>query len=173
MRYKRLYLDGYNYFLTVVTYNRNPILIENIELLRESFKHAKHKFAFDVEAIVVLPDHFHMLLHIEDPKTYSKIIGVIKSYFSRHCDPKYYEHMAQTQSRIAQHYKPVWQKRFYEHTIRHEKDYALHLDYIDYNPVKHGHTDAACKRKHSSFHKFVKQGRYEENWCAFDPTIDL
>ena len=73
MKYKRLFLDGYDYFITVVTYERNPILIENISLLRESFKYAKTKFSFEINAIVILLDHFHMIIKVETPEDYPKI----------------------------------------------------------------------------------------------------
>ena len=173
MRYKRLFLDGYDYFITVVTYDRNPILVDNIGLLRESFKHAKIKFDFDIDAIVILPDHFHMIIKLDIPEEYPKIIGVIKSYFSKNCDPKFYSHLMQTQSRTKQNYKPVWQKRFYEHTIRDKNDYKARLDYIHFNPVKHQYTDRANMWEYSSFKKFIKIGAYTEDWCDFDNTIDF
>ena len=173
MRYKRLFLDGHDYFITVVTHDRNPILIDNIELLRESFRHAKTKFDFDIDAIVILPDHFHMIIRLDIPEEYPKIIGVIKSYFSKNCDHKFYSHLMQTQSRTKQNYKPVWQKRFYEHTIRDEKEYKTRLDYIHFNPVKHHHVSTANKWEYSSFKKFIKKGVYAEDWCDFDHEIDF
>ena len=172
MKYRRLFLTGYDYFITVVTYERNPILIENISLLRESFKYAKTKFIFDIQAIVVLPDHFHMIIRPQMPENYSKIISTIKRYFSKRCDPKFYEHLIQSQSRSRQRYKPVWQKRFYEHTLRDEKDYRTRLDYIHFNPVKHGYVDAANKWRYSSFDKFVREGIYDNDWCNFDKNIN-
>jgi len=173
MRYKRLFLDGYDYFITVVTYERNPILIDNIELLRESFRYAKTKFVFDVNAIVILPDHFHMIIKVDRAEEYPKIISTIKRYFSKQCDPKFYEHLMQSQSRSKQNYKPIWQKRFYEHTIRDEKEYKTRLDYIHFNPVKHKYVDTANMWEYSSFKKFIKKGVYTEYWCDFDKTIDF
>ena len=173
MRYRRLFLDGYDYFITVVTYERNPILIDNITLLRESFRYAKTKFDFSIDAIVILPEHFHMILKVENAEDHSKIISTIKRHFSKHCDPKFYAHIIQTQSRKQQNYKPVWQKRFYEHTIRDEKDYKIRLDYIHFNAVKHGYVDSAVKWKYSSFNKFVKNATYDKNWCDFDESIDF
>ena len=172
MQYKRLFLEGYDYFITVVTYDRNPILTDNIPLLRESFKYAKGKFDFNIDAIVILPDHFHMIIKPDIPEEYPKIIGVIKSHFSKNCDPEFYSHLMQTQSRVNQNYKPVWQKRFYEHTIRDEKDYKTRLDYIHFNPVKHKYVCAANLWEYSSFKKFVKKGIYSEAWCDFNTNID-
>ena len=121
--YKRIFLDGYSYYITIVTYERNPILLHNIPLLRESFKYAKSKFVFRVDEIVILPDHLHTIITVTDAKEYPKIISSIKRYFSQHCDEKYTKHILQSNSRSKQGYNPVWQKRYYEHTIRDEKDY--------------------------------------------------
>ncbi len=173
MRYKRVYVNGYDYFITVVTYERNPILVDNVALLRESFRYAKTKFDFTIVAIVILPDHFHMILHLDEAEEYSKIVSVIKRYFSKQCDEKYYAHIVQSESRNRQGYKPVWQKRFYEHTIRDEKEYQTRLDYIHFNAVKHGYATMAKAWEYSSFGTFVKQGIYEEDWCNFDSTLDL
>jgi len=138
MTYRRIFLDGYCYYLTMVTHERNPILIENIELLRESFRYAKTLFSFKIEEIVILPDHIHMIIEVEHAKEYPKIISSIKRYFSKRCNPKFYEDLFQSHSRNRQGYNLVWQKRFYEHTIRDEKDYRTKVQYIHNNPVKHG-----------------------------------
>jgi len=173
LNYKRLFLNNHSYFITVVTYQRNPILIQNIELLRQSFAYAKTKFSFNIEAIVILPDHFHLIINLDNPKEYPKIIGVIKSYFTKHCEPNYYQHLLQSHSRTQQHYKPVWQKRFYEHTVRDERDFKLRLDYIHFNPLKHGLVSNVKDWEYSSFHKFVKLGEYDKEWCDFDKSIEL
>jgi len=136
--YRRLFLHGYSYYITIVTHQRNPILIENIELLRESFKYAKNKFSFRIEAIVIMPDHLHMIIDVMNPKEYPKIISCMKRYFSKNCNPKFYEDIFQSHHREKMGYLPVWQKRFYEHTIRDEKDYNTKLQYIHNNPLKHG-----------------------------------
>jgi putative transposase len=96
--YKRIFLNGYSYFLTVKTYQNNPILIKNIQLLRKSFKEAKSKYAFKIEAIVILPNHIHMIITPNQAEDYPHIIRTIKTYFSRHCNPQYYQHLFQSQS---------------------------------------------------------------------------
>ena len=136
--YKRLFLHGYSYYITIVTHQRNPILIDNIELLRESFKYAKNKFSFRIQAIVVMPDHLHMIIDVMNPKEYPKIISSMKRYFSKNCNPKFYEDVFQSHHREKMGYLPVWQKRFYEHTIRDEQDFNIKLQYIHNNPLKHG-----------------------------------
>ncbi len=164
MKYRRMYVAGHAFFITVVTYERNPILVDNIELLRECFADVKKKFNFEIDAIVILPDHFHIIVKVDDPYAYSKIIGSVKRHFSQQCDPKYYAHLYQSESRRRQHYKPVWQKRFYEHTIRDEKDYKRRLDYIHFNAVKHGYAKVPREWNYSSFKKFVKNGTYYMDW---------
>ncbi len=173
MKYRRVFRDGFSYFITVVTYQRNPILLENIDLLRQSFRYAKSKFEFEIEAIVVLPDHFHTILLPKEAKNYPKIISSIKRYFSQRCDPKFYRGFLHSHSREKQGYKPVWQKRFFEHTLRNEKDWKIHFDYIHYNPVKHGYVDCAEDWRYSSFGKYVREGIYDAQWCDFSEKLDL
>ncbi|MFT7878896.1 MAG: transposase [Sulfurimonas sp.] len=171
--YKRVFLDGYSYFLTVVTHQRNPILIDNIELLRESFRVSKSKYNYKIDAIVIMPDHFHMIVTPEISMEYPDITKTIKQHFSKYCDEKYFQHLYQSNSRHAKGYKPIWQKRFYEHTIRDEKDYKIRLDYIHYNPVKHRLAGKVSDWEYSSFHKFVEKGYYDNDWGAFDESIDF
>jgi len=151
MRYKRLFLDGYDYFITVVTYERNPILIENIALLRESFRYAKSRFVFDIDAIVVLPDHFHMVISMENAEDYPKIVSTVKRYFSKKCHPKFYEYLLLGTSAYKRKLSGIWQKRFYEHTIRNEKDWDEKMAYIRHNAVKHSLVDDWKMWRYSSF----------------------
>ena len=148
--YKRIFLNRYSYYITIVTHQRNPILIDNIELLRESFKYAKSLFTFHIEAIVILPDHIHMIINVNNAKDYPKIISSIKRYFSKNCNPKFYEDVFQSHHREKYGYKPIWQKRFYEHTIRDEKDFNTKLQYIHNNPVKHAYINNIYDWKHCS-----------------------
>jgi len=166
MTYRRIFLGGYCYYITMVTHTRNPILIENIDLLRKSFSYAKSLFSFRIEAIVILPDHIHMIIEVDHAKDYPKIISSIKRYFSKRCDPKFCEGIYQSKSRMRQGYNVVWQKRFYkrfyEHTIRDEKDYQEKLQYIYNNPVKHGLTDNIYHWKYGSlnFRRFDRVKRH-------------
>jgi len=171
-KYRRIFVDGYSYFITVVTHQRNPILIDNIELLRESFKHSKKKYDYKIDAVVILPEHFHIIITPKYAKDYSYIIKDTKQYFSKNCDEKYYKYLYQSNSRNSKGYKPIWQKRFYEHTIRDEKDYKTRLDYIHFNPLKHGYVKEVNSWEYSSFQKFVKKGIYDSNWCDFDTNLD-
>jgi len=150
--YKRIFLEGHSYYLTIVTHGRNPILVENIELLRESFRVSKQKYDYVIDAIVVMPDHIHMIVTPKIATEYPKIIRAIKYHFSKHLDVKYYAHMEQSISRSKRGSKPIWQKRFYEHTIRNEKDFQLCVDYIYKNPVKHQYVEKIEDWKYSSYY---------------------
>jgi len=147
-QYKRIFLDRHSYYLTIVTHGRNPILIENIELLRESFRESKRYFKYTIDAIVVLPDHIHMIITPQVADEYPRIVKSIKYYFSKHC--KLEEELEQSASRYRRKYRPIWQKRFYEHTIRDEKDYLRCLEYIRYNPIKHEYVEDDKEWKYSS-----------------------
>jgi putative transposase len=151
--YKRIFLDGYSYYITIVTYERNPILLQHIDLLRESFAYAKTKFDFSLHDIVILPDHFHMIISVSEAKMYPKIISSIKRYFSQRCDASYTKHILQSYSRTKQGYNPIWQKRYYEHTIRDEKDYMEKRIYMYHNPVKHGYTNNVETWRYGSFNR--------------------
>ena len=152
-KYKRIFIDGYSYYLTLVTHQRNPILIENIELLRESFRISKQNYLFDIDAIVVLPDHMHMIISPKYAESYPHIVRTIKQHFSKNCPPLYYKHLYQSWSRDKKGYLPVWQKRYYEHTIRNEKDMLEKIQYMYHNPVKHGYIDTPEQWAYSSFFK--------------------
>ena len=123
--YKRIFLNGYSYYLTIVTHQRNPILLENIGLLRESFRVSKRKYSYTINDIMILPDHIHMIITPEISTQYPQIIRAIKYHFSKHLDERYYVHLKQSSSRTKRGSKPIWQKRYYEHTIRNEKDYIV------------------------------------------------
>ena len=150
--YKRIYLENYSYYLTIVTQNRKPILVDNIELLRDSFRRSKRKYDYVINAIVILPDHIHTIITPKNPKEYSKIIAHIKRSFTYGLDKKEKDEARWnlTASSHRRKLSGVWQKRFYEHTIRDEKDYYKILDYIYNNPIKHGLVDNINDWKYSS-----------------------
>jgi len=164
--YKRLFLDGHYVFITCVTFKRNPILIDNIEHLRDALKYAKEKYNFEIVAMVVLNNHFHLIINPENIDDYPKSIIELKQYFSKNIEKKYLKKIEKyiTPSMIKRKETGVWQRRYYEHTIRDEKDLNIHLDYIHYNPVKHGLTQNVKDWEFSSFHKYVKRGNYDTNW---------
>ena len=160
MRYRRVFLENHSYFITIVTYKRIPILIDNIDILRDAFKRAKQKYKFKIEAIVILPDHLHMIITPKNPLDYPKIISHIKRSFVYgivNSNNKIADILNRkinlTSSQYKRKHSGIWQERFYEHTIRDEKDFYSKLEYIYKNPLKHNLIENPDYWKHSSFYK--------------------
>ena len=161
MNYKRVFVPNSYVHLIVVAYNRKDIFVENIELLRNSFKNAKQHFGFDIIAICVLPNHIHMILNPDNIKEYPKIITSIKYYFSRHYGVGV---ETPTYGYVNKGEKGVLQRRYFEHTICSQAELNNHINYIHYNPVKHGYVKWVKDWKYSSFHKFVENKFYDKKW---------
>ena len=170
--YKRYYVQGYPYiFITMVTYNRQKILIDNIDLLRYAFKKTLQNYNYEIVAICVLQDHIHMIIKDNNIGNYSNIIGSIKKIFTYNIKNKpNKEHL--TKSMIKRKECGIWQRRFYEHTIRDEKDFNIHIDYIHYNPYKH-YNISPKNWEYSSFKKFVNLGYYDLDWCDYNGDLVL
>ena len=155
--YLRLRIPGGWYFFTVVVSERKPILCTSraTAALREAFLRVKKRYPFKMEAIVVLPDHIHCIWKLPShDDNFSTRWQLIKRYFSD---------QLRTGSQANQTSK-VWQPRFWEHVLRDEEDWRRHMDYIHYNPVKHGYVKRPSDWPNSSFHRCVKLGFYTENW---------
>ncbi len=164
--FKRYYQDNNIVFITIVTYNRQPILVDNIDLLRNSLKSVKYNYK--IIAGIVMPDHIHILIQTDKTNNYSKIIASFKANFSKHLPLN----KNQTNSQLVRREKGIWQRKYYDHIIRDENDFNKHLDYIHYNPMKHLNIYPK-DWEFSSFIKFVKQGFYQENWCNFDDKNNI
>ena len=132
MNYKRLYIPNSLIFITIVTSKRRNILIENIELLKFSIKNAHKYYNFEIYAICVMKDHLHLLIKPNNIKEYSKIILLIKRTFSKKIDFNTIVDYKQSDSNIKRKERDIWQRRFWEHTIRNEEDLYHHIDYIHY-----------------------------------------
>lgn len=163
-QYRRCYQPGGNYFFTLVTHQRRPIFANpaKVEQLKAAINKVKKKYPFSLNAIVVLPDHLHCLWRLpENDKDFSTRWRLIKRYFSMEMNT------------LVNHRKEkeVWQRRFWEHTIRDEDDWQKHMDYIHYNPVKHGLVQTPGDWQHSSFNYWVEKGIYEKNWGSMQPII--
>jgi len=164
--YRRYFYENNYVFLTIVTYNRRPLLIKNIEILRNSFKYTKQKFNFDIVACIIMEDHFHLLISTDFPQDIPKIIKMIKINFTMNI-PKYYINNENlSDSRIRRGEKGIWQRRYYDHIIRDDEDLYRHIDYIHYNSVKHNNI-APKDWEYSTFNHFVKKGNYELDWCNY------
>ena len=166
MQYRRSNISGGSYFLTLVTHNRQPFFQNphNIDLLRKAFKRVKEGHSFTVDGIVILPDHLHCLLTLPNGDAdYPQRIRMIKSHFTR----KYRGGLrARSAARATKGEKAVWQRRFWEHLIRDEEDFRRHVEYIHYNPVKHGLVSSPKDWPWSSFHRYVGENVYDVNWGA-------
>jgi putative transposase len=167
MEYRRAKTPGATYFFTVVTHNRRKFLCipENISLLRQAFRDVMANHPFKIQAIVILPDHLHALWTLPiDDADFSTRWRLIKSHFSRHCRPTYQGQVSASRQRKQE--KAVWQRRFWEHQIRDEDDYLQHVEYIHYNPVKHGLVNAPIDWEYSSFQRYVEADLYPADWGA-------
>jgi putative transposase len=164
MQYRRANATGATYFITANLANRRETtLTDHIDVLREALRRVKASHPFDIEAMVVLPDHFHLLMTLpSDDANFSLRIGAIKSAFSRR--------LPKTElirpSRETKRERGIWQRRFWEHLIRDDRDFANHVNYIHINPVNHGLVTRAADWPHSTIHHFIKRGLLDENWAT-------
>src|SRR6266571_793426 len=137
MRYRRAYAPGGTFFFTLVTEGRQPILASPaaIATLREAFRTVKTARPFEIEAIVILPDHLHCIWTLPPGDgDFATRWRLLKTWFTKHRPPEF--HSPLTASRCAKQQQAVWQHRYWEHQIRDQTDYNRHVDYIHYNPVK-------------------------------------
>jgi len=166
-QYRRSYVPGGVFFLTLVTYRRIPLFSEdeNISRLRKAIAKMRQEKPFDITAAVVLPDHLHFIWTLPpNDSDYSQRVSRLKVLFTRSLREKSSLSVEIPASRRKHRESDVWQRRFWEHTIRDEDDLNKHLDYIHYNPVKHGLVSCPHLWTYSSFDKWVKAGRYQVDW---------
>jgi putative transposase len=166
MQYRRANIKGGTYFFTVNLADRKEnLLIEHINDLRAVMQNVKQQHPFHIDAMVVLPDHLHAVWTLpKDDADYPKRWMLIKSGLSR-CIPNI-EH--RRKSRINKGERGIWQRRYWEHLIRNEQDYEQHVNYIHYNPVKHGYVNKPVDWKYSSIHRFIRNGVIDRNWGIAD-----
>ncbi len=169
VNYRRNYVQGGSYFFTVNLQDRqSKLLIDHIDLLREAFRTVRSQQPFSIIAIVILPEHIHTIWELPpDDDNYSSRWRAIKSLFTRSLVKKGVELSKNKKGEYS-----LWQRRFWEHTIRDENDLQRHVDYIHYNPVKHGWVDSVKEWEYSSFHRYVKLGWIGEDWGG-DQVDDL
>ena len=163
MNYRRIYLDSYSYYLTLVTQGRKPLLVKHIDLLRTAFKLSKQKYEYSIEAIVILPDHLHMIIRPKIATEYSKIIRHTKRSFVYGLNKEIKEQAKAelSHAKYNRGHAGIWQERFYEHTIRDEKDWLEKMAYIKYNPVKHDYVENVADWQYSSFVGRVAPSRHQ------------
>lgn len=161
VHYRRNRIPGGTFFFTVCLRNRNAsTLVERIEDLRTAFRDTRLTRPFCIDAIVVLPDHLHAIWTLpEGDSDYAGRWRAIKARFTK----KLARSFNQRSPGYDRNHR-VWQRRFWEHTIRDQADFARHVDYIHFNPVKHGLTDRVQDWPYSSFRSFVACGKYKLDW---------
>ena len=171
--YKRYYKPGQCIFITLVTFQRKPLLVNYIEQWRHALKLVQTRHPFHIPASVVLPDHCHFIMELSEGESdFSTRLSLFKAAFSRSLPKAAIE---SSTSRIKRREREIWQRRFREHTIRNETDFQRHFDYIHFNPVKHGYAIRCVDWPYSSFHRCVKQGIYPADWGHAEPdeTMNL
>lgn len=161
-RYLRSPVDGACYFFTVNLADRQTdLLTRHIDPLRAAFRSVQLRHPFGIPAAVILPDHLHCLWQLPaGDSDFATRWGLIKAAFSRTLPAT----EAISNSRHTRGERGIWQRRFWEHHIRDDEDYRRHVEYIHFNPVKHGHARCAANWPYSSFLRFVRAGLYPEDW---------
>lgn len=165
--YRRLKQAGGTFFFTLITYKRQQILTspESRMILKNVIEKTRQKYPFSIEAWVLLPEHIHCIWRLPPSSSnYSMRWRLIKSGFSRGVKSLYHKPEWLTGSKRKHRESSIWHRRFWEHMIRDEDDYRAHMDYVHYNPVKHGLVKQVKNWPYSTFHRYVKQGIYSGNW---------
>lgn len=161
-KYRRTTIIGATYFFTLNLQNRkSTLLTQHVDKLRFSFKKVQANHPFAIDAIVILPDHLHLMMTLpQDDLEYSKRLNLIKGAFSRQIEP--YEPISISRHRKRE--RGIWQRRFWEHCIRNNTDYQQHINYIHFNPVKHHHVSYPNQWPYSSIHRYIQLGILPEHW---------
>jgi putative transposase len=169
VKYRRNFLPGGTYFFTVTLADRrSEALVDNIDALRGAFRVARRERPFAIDAVVVLPDHLHVIFTLpSNDADFSGRWRRIKGHFSRGLIDAATRLQRRPNGDLA-----LWQRRFWEHTIRDEDDFARHVDYIHFNPVRHGLVSHVRDWPHSSFHRYVREGLLPDDWAG-DVTGDV
>ena len=160
--YRRNFIPGGSFFFTVnLLDRRSDLLTDRIDLLRHAFRAVRARHPFTLDAIVILPDHLHAIWTLPPGDAdYATRWRLIKAEFSRGIAAT----EERSDSRRREGERGIWQRRYWEHTLRDDSDDERHCDYIHYNPVKHGHVSTANEWRYSSFQRFVERGVYPVEW---------
>ncbi|MGA4635531.1 REP-associated tyrosine transposase [Pseudomonas solani] len=161
--YRRARLAGGSYFFTLALADRRTdLLVRHVDLLRDAFRQARARRSFRIDAIVVLPEHLHMVMSLpEGDGDFSNRIASMKVSFVRSLRSKGYVLKPTAKREVG-----IWQPRFWEHVLRDERDFAAHVDYIHINPLKHGLARRVIDWPYSSFHRYVRDGVLPVDWAG-------
>jgi putative transposase len=162
MRYRRARAEGGTFFFTVNLADRSStLLVDHADDLRHAIRTVRAAHPFEITAIVVLPEHLHCVwtLPVRDAD-YATRWSLIKAGFSR-CLPVT-EFIRDSRARKRE--RGLWQRRYWEHQIRDDEDLRRHIDYIHFNPVKHGHVSSPAAWRYSSLHRYIRSGALPKKW---------
>src|SRR5476649_2130774 len=162
--YRRNRMPGGTYFFTVTLCDRHSdLLVAEVDALRAAVRKTMIQSPFHIDAWVVLPEHMHCLWTLpEKDANFSGRWWAIKTAFSKSLPAL--DRRSGIMTKRGE--RGIWQRRFWEHTIRDDRDYAVHMDYIHFNPVKHGLVGNVADWPHSTFHKLVRAGIYTPDWAG-------
>jgi putative transposase len=163
VRYRRNFIEGGTFFFTVTLADRRSnALVDHIGALRAAFRAARQERPFAIDAIAVLPDHLHAVLTLPaGDADFSSRWRRIKGHFSSALIAVGADIKRHGNGELA-----LWQRRYWEHTIRDDADFARHVDYVHFNPVKHRLVSRVRDWPYSSFHRYVRQGLLPADWAG-------
>ncbi|MGH8659046.1 MAG: REP-associated tyrosine transposase [Gammaproteobacteria bacterium] len=164
MRYRRAEVGGGTYFFTVnLAERKRTLLVDQVDVLRGVIRRVKAMHPFRIDAMVILPDHLHALWTLpEGDADYPTRWMLIKAGFSRQLPTG----ERRGDSRQAKGERGIWQRRYWEHLIRDDRDHGRHADYLHYNPVQHGYVKRVADWPYSTFHREVRRGLYPRDWAG-------
>jgi putative transposase len=165
-RYIRKPAPGATCFFTLALQDRSArYLVDHVAALRASVADAKARHPFRIDAMVVLPEHIHALWTFpEQDGDFATRLMLVKQGFTRRLHAAGVLSTNAATARGVRGERSLWQRRFWEYRVRNEEDFAQHVDYIHFNPVKHGWVLRAREWPYSSFHRFVQAGKLESDW---------
>ncbi|HVY23103.1 MAG TPA: transposase [Steroidobacteraceae bacterium] len=164
MRYRRSKAKGASFFFTVNLADRSSTaLVDHVNELRNVIRRVRVLHPFEITAVVVLPEHLHCIWQLPPgDNDYPTRWSLIKAGFARGLPVT---ERIRT-SRIHKRERGIWQRRYWEHQIRDDEDMLRHIDYIHYNPVKHGHVGLPIDWPFSSLHRYTRLGKLSKSWGA-------
>jgi putative transposase len=163
VRYRRNFVPGGTFFFTVALVDRTSrALVDRVDALRAAMASTRQQHPFTIDAVVVLPDHLHIVMTLpEGDADFTNRWRLIKRRFT--------DAVIKSRTPVARHTNgepALWQRRFWEHTIRDDKDFERHVDYVHFNPVRHGLVTRVCDWPYSSFHRYVRHGHLPADWAG-------
>lgn len=174
--YRRANTAGATYFFTVVTYQRRPFLCDDDvrAALRDGIIKVRERHPFQIDAWVLLPDHLHAIWTLPPgDANFALRWQQIKRHVTQQCGQRLHLPELMNDSKHKHRESTLWQRRYWEHQIRDDEDYQRHMDYVHYNPIKHGLVQRAVDWPYSSLQRYCASGVYNENWAAAVKTEDF